>query len=294
MRVGVIDVGSNTARLLVARRGIGAVVPVQEERALLALGDEIERFGRISDLKLAETAERARRYAQRARELGCHSLSVIVTAPGRRSENAGALLGVLERATGVPVRLLSADEEGRLAFGGAIMNVPALPARVTVCDVGGGSTEIVTGTPAGGPESCCSVDVGSLVLTRRFLDADPPGKKALARARAAVECAFDGIEGSTADLALATGGTAGALRRLTGTRVLGPDELARAARALAKCTSVETAREFGLDQVRARTLLAGTVILVETQRRLGMPLEVARGGLREGAAAALLATAVAA
>lgn len=294
MHVGVIDVGSNTARLLVARRGVGAVVPVHEERALLALGDEIERFGRISDLKLVETAERARRYAQRARELGCGSLAVIVTAPGRRSENAAALLGVLERATGVPVRVLSADEEGRLAFGGAIMNVPGFPARVTVCDVGGGSTEVVTGTPAGGPESCRSLDVGSLALTRRFFDADPPGKKALARARVAVEDAFEGIEAASADLALATGGAARALRRLTGMRSLGPDELARAARTLAKRTSVETAREFGLDEIRARTLPAGTVILVETQRLVGLPLEVAKGGLREGAAAALLATAVAA
>lgn len=234
MRVGVIDVGSNTARLLVARRGIGVVVPVHEERALLALGDEIERFGRISDLKLVETAERARRYAQRARELGCGSLAVIVTAPGRRSENAAALLGVLERATGVPARVLSAAEEGRLAFDGAIMNVPELPARVTVCDVGGGPTEVATGTPAGGPERCRSLDVGSLALTRRFFDADPPGKKALA-----------------------TGGAARALRRLTGMRSLGPDELARAARTLAKRTSVETARELGLDLCRPRARRPG-------------------------------------
>ena len=294
MRVGVIDVGSNTARLLVASGGALSVTRLHEERALLALGDEVERFGSISDVKLAETAERARRYAQKAIELGCSSLSVIVTAPGRQSANGEALVGVLDRATGVPARVLSTDEEGRLAFIGAIMNAEGLPQHVAVCDVGGGSTEVAIGTVPAGPDFCRSLDVGSLRITRRLLDDDPPGKKAVARARVELERAFEGLEPPVAEAALASGGTARALRRVSGTRRLGREELRSVARLLSKRTSAAIAREFGLDPVRARTLLAGTLILAEAERRLGIPLEVARGGLREGAAAMLLARAAAA
>jgi exopolyphosphatase/guanosine-5'-triphosphate,3'-diphosphate pyrophosphatase len=287
MRVGIIDIGSNTARLLVAARDGLAVSGLHEERALLALGDEIERFGRISDVKLAETAEWAKRYARRARELGCGSIDVIVTAPGRQSENGRALVRLLSRATGVPVRVLSAEEEGRLAYEGAIAQARSLPERVAVCDVGGGSTEVVAGRLSRGPSFCRSLDIGSLRLTRRRLDADPPGKKAVAAARGEVEAHFDGIDVPVVDAALATGGSARSLRKLAG-RTLGEKELAGAVKAISKLTSGRLAREYRLDPLRAQTLLAGALILAEAQRRLGVPLEVARGGLREGAASTLL------
>lgn len=288
MRVGVVDVGSNTVRLLVAARGAGSIEAVHEQRALLGLGEEIERFGRISDLKLADTADCARRYARRARELGCASIDVIVTAPGRQAGNAEALLVSLERATGLAARVLSPEEEGRLAYEGAVAQAKSLPARVAVCDVGGGSTEVVVGSRSAGPDFCSSLEVGSLRLTRRFLDGDPPGKKALAAARAEVRSHFDGLGSPRAGAALATGGSARSLRRLAGRR-LGEAELAAAIKGVARQTSSQLSRELGLDPQRARTLLAGALILAETQRHLGVPLEVARGGLREGAALQLLA-----
>jgi exopolyphosphatase/guanosine-5'-triphosphate,3'-diphosphate pyrophosphatase len=287
MRVGIVDIGSNTARLLVAARGPAGVTTVREERALLALGDEIERFGRISDVKLGETAERAREYARAARDLGCGSIEVIVTAPGRQAANAQALVSALDRATGVRARVLSAEEEGRLAYEGAVGQAGTLAERVAVCDVGGGSTEVVVGSATAGPSFCGSLDVGSLRLTRRLLDGDPPGKKALGKARHEVRAHFDRLDLPRPEAALATGGSARSLRRLAG-RVLGERELAAAVRTISRTTSSRLASELSLDPVRARTLLGGALILAEAQQRLGVPLEVARGGLREGAAAALL------
>jgi exopolyphosphatase/guanosine-5'-triphosphate,3'-diphosphate pyrophosphatase len=287
MRVAIIDIGSSTARLLVAAHDREGVTTVREERALLALGEEIERFGRISDLKLSETAERAREYARAARELGCGSIEVIVTAPGRQAANAQALVRALDRSTGVPARVLSAEEEGRLAYEGAVAQAGSVPERVAVCDVGGGSTEVVVGTPGTGPTFCRSLDVGSLRLSRRLLDGDPPGKKALAAAREEVGARFAGLDAPRPDAALATGGSARSLRRLAG-RTLGEKELAAAVKTISRTTTVQLARELSLDPLRARTLLAGALILAEAQRHLGVPLEVARGGLREGAAAALL------
>jgi exopolyphosphatase/guanosine-5'-triphosphate,3'-diphosphate pyrophosphatase len=290
VRVGVIDIGSNTARLLVAAHATSAPLhPVHEERALLALGDEIERFGHISELKLRETADRAQAYARTARGLGCQSIEVIVTAPGRQSANADELRAALVRATALPVRVLSAEQEGRLAYDGAVAQGRDIPARVTVCDVGGGSTELVVGERASGPETCHSLDVGSLRLTRRFLEGDPPGKKAVKAARREIARHFDGLRLPDSDAALATGGSARPLRRLTGRRRLDADELAGAVRAIARTPSAVLARDLDLDLVRARTLLAGALILAEAQQRIELSLEVARGGLREGAAYALLA-----
>lgn len=289
VRVGIVDIGSNTARLLVASRSGPAVRAVHEERALLALGEEVERFGRISDLKLAETADRTRAYARIARELGCTSVEVIVTAPGRQSENAGALLRALERAAGAPVRVLSAEEEGRLAYEGALTQAGRLEGRVAVCDVGGGSTEVVAGRAGHGPDEVVSLDIGSLRLTRRLLAGDPPGKKAVARARREVEEHFETVASPGADVALATGGTARALRKIVGSRVLAEADLDGAVRTVARRAAAELAVDFGLDPLRSRTLLGGALILAEAQRLVGRPLEVARGGLREGAAFVALA-----
>jgi exopolyphosphatase/guanosine-5'-triphosphate,3'-diphosphate pyrophosphatase len=292
--VGVVDIGSNTVRLLVAARDGSAVRAVREERAVLALGEEVERLGRLTKPKLEETAAHVRRYARIAREHRCRSLEVIVTAPGRQSENGPALVRVLERAARAPVRVLPAVDEGRLAFFGAVGQArDDLPPRVAVCDVGGGSTEIAVGTPQGAVELCASVDVGSLRLTRRLLDGGASAK-ALGAARREVEERFDSLELPAADGALAAGGSARRLRRLLGKRRLRGDDIATAVEIAARRGPAGLAADLGLDPVRARTLLAGALILAEAQRRLDLPLEIARGGLREGAASVLLSEQVAA
>ena len=288
MPVAVIDIGSNTARLLVAAPDGSAVRSVREERAVLALGEEVERFGRLSKPKLEETAAIVREYARIARAHRCSSVEVIVTAPGRQSENSPALVRILERAANAPVRVLTPADEGRLAYRGAVAQARGeLPQRVAVCDVGGGSTEIVIGSAADGLELCTSLELGSLRLTRRFLERGA-SKKALAAARRDVEEHFEGLEPPGADGALASGGSARRLRRLTGKRRLDGHDLAGVVKTAARRGPAGLAADLDLDPVRARTLLAGALILAEVQRRIDLPLEIARGGLREGAASALL------
>ena len=121
MRVGVIDVGSNTARLLVARVSRSTLVPVGCERAVLSLGEEIERTGRVSDIKLARLAAQCEEFVRTAGALGASQVRVVVTAPGRQAENRKALISTLRHATGLGVRVLSPEEEGMLAFTGAVM-----------------------------------------------------------------------------------------------------------------------------------------------------------------------------
>lgn len=294
VRAGIVDVGANTLRLLIATLDDRErVVPVFQDKQQLGLGEEIERSnGLIGDLKLAEAAAVAKGYVRRARKLGCEQIEILVTSPGRQSVNGSALVDTLREATGVSTRVLDAEEEGALAWRGAVEAEELLPATVAVCDVGGGSTQLVVGTLEGGPAWMRSVDVGSLRLTRRAIPGDPPSDENLAAARAEVAASFAGLTPPLPMAALATGGTARGLRRIVG-RELGPTQFVTAEQRLTGRASRDVARSFGVDRMRARTLPAGTIVLAEAQRRLGVPLLVARGGLREGAASALLLAEVA-
>jgi exopolyphosphatase/guanosine-5'-triphosphate,3'-diphosphate pyrophosphatase len=293
LRVAVIDAGSNTVRLLVTELHKGRLTPIREAKSLLLLGREIEREGMVSREKLVETRRCARSLATIAREAGANRIEVVVTAPGRQSDNAGELVRILGEATAAPVRVLSADEEGRLAWEGAISASPELAPTIAVCDVGGGSTELLVGTPEQGPAWARSFDIGCLRLTERFLADDPPGKYALRAVATEVAEAFGSLTIPLPQTAMATGGTARALRKVVGPR-LGEDELAVAIRRVSKRSARELARASGIDRERARTLPAGAVILAEVQRLLHTPLVVSSAGLREGVALSLLAESAAA
>ena len=293
MRVAVIDVGSNTVRLLVAVSESGRVVTLREEREHLLLGEEVERRGAISSAKLEETCACAGRYARLAREAAVATVEVVVTAPGRQSANAEELVRALAGVTGAGVRVLTPEEEGHLAFSGALAAARRLPATVAVCDVGGGSTEVVVGTPVEGPAWTRGLDLGCVRLTERALGEDPPSARALAAAQVEVARHLEGFTPPLPQGAFATGGTAGALRKLVG-RSLDQGNLERALAILAKRPSARVAKTFGIHPRRARTLAAGVLVLAGIQGRLAVPIEVSRAGMREGAALALLAESAAA
>jgi len=289
MTVAVIDIGSNTGRLLVARKGsTAAVVAVRNERTVLGLGHEIECTGTISAEKLEQTMACARRYATLARAHGAVRIDLIVTAPGRQSANAAELVTGLSHVTGLPARVLSAEEEGRYAFEGATAGVTGLALPVGVCDVGGGSTELVVGSPDRMPADLLSIDIGSLRLTSRFLKGDPPSRRSVERAVDEVRAHLGDLDGLRVATALATGGSARGLRKLVG-RTLDDRRLDRSVRIIARQPADRLARTYGIHIERAHVLLAGALILRETQAVLGVPLVVARGGLREGLADLLLA-----
>jgi exopolyphosphatase/guanosine-5'-triphosphate,3'-diphosphate pyrophosphatase len=293
MRVGVIDVGSNTVRLLVAAVGDGEVATLREERAQLGLGEELLRHGRVRRRKLAELAAVTGDYARIARKLGVRELETVVTAPGRQEDDPQRLLDTLGRATAGEVRVASPEEEGELAFAGAVARAGIGAAVVAVCDVGGGSTEVVVGTELRGAGWVRSVDVGSLRLTAALLHRDPPTPGQLEAARAAVREALAHVRPPRPETALATGGSARAVARIVG-GAYGPDELEDVIELLAARPADESADAFGIRRERARTLLAGSLILAEVSRRLGVPFRPARGGIREGAALRLAAQRLAA
>lgn len=287
VKVAVIDVGSNSVRLLVAVVGKNDVIEqLTRDRSYLRLGDDAYRLGRISEAKLEETRAVARRFATIARKQGVERLTTIVTAPGRQASNPNALLGVLAEATDAAVVLLSAEEEGRLAWEGAVNRMQVPPPLVAVVDLGGGSFELAVGTPGSGPSWVRSRDAGALRVTRALLGEEPWSALQVDEARLEVRRFVSGLEPPPPDVTLAVGGTARALRRLLGERN-GEGELdALIARLVAEGAERVT-EGTSITPERAATLLGGTLVLTELAELLDTDLEVGRGGLREGAALSL-------
>lgn len=287
MRVAVVDIGSNTARLLVASVTGDDVLPLEQAKAYLRLGAEVERRGTLRPRTIAAVGAVAQAYAARALHHEVDAAEVLVTAPGRQARAASELVDALAAATSLPVRILSHREEGGLAFDGAVARAGAdLPDVVGVVDVGGGSTEIAVGTPMLGAAWVHSLDVGSLRLTRRLLPDDPPTAGQIEHARAIVERSLREVDAPLPEAVLAVGGTARALGRPLGERY-GADELDTVIEASAGRSLARTARALGIDADRATTVVGGAILLAAVARLLGGELRVARGGLREGAALAL-------
>jgi exopolyphosphatase / guanosine-5'-triphosphate,3'-diphosphate pyrophosphatase len=277
MRVGVLDVGSNTIRLLVADVSGGDVQPVDTGRVRLALGEEIERHGIVSATSIRAASKAVKKFRALAARDGVDEVDVFLTAPGRQAANADELVAALRGA-----RVLTTDEEGRLAYRGAIATVDIdLPGTVAVVDVGGASTEIAVGSPAADPAWVESVDIGSVRLTTR--------SETLSAARMEAEAGFADLVPPRAGAALAVGGTARATRRLVGPW-LGQAELAEALHLVETLDARDLTRRFGVDRNRARILGGGVAILAEVQHLLGVPLHVCDGGIREGAALSRIAT----
>ncbi len=287
MRVAVIDVGSNSVRLLIASvKRTGQVRELGRERVYLRLGDDAHRLGRIGGRKLDELADVAETYGRRARAARVERIETIVTAPGRQAANTDELVDRLSDAARTPVVVLTAEEEGRLAWEGAVAFAPPTDENVGVVDLGGGSCEVAIGTPATGPTWISSRDAGALRVTRALLPTGRPTARQLARVRAEIRDLLDGLDPPRPDRALAVGGTARAVSKVIGPR-FGARKLDELAERIVRDGAAATTSGLDVTPGRNETLLGGTLILAEVARRLDSKLEIGRGGLREGAALAL-------
>lgn len=283
MKIGIVDVGANTARLLVARHRVGRVVRVLETRSTIALGAEIERSGKVSARKLRHVADAVGDAVVAARRAGAAEVVGLVTSPGRQSGNGGALAAAIEEAAGIRVRLLSFEEEARLAYLGARSSIDTDATDVLVCDVGGGSVQLAAGHARHEPAWVVGADIGSLRLTRRHVRHDPPRRSELRAVRRTAERALAHVSAPPTQRVLVTGGTARALRKLVGP-VVGRRELETAAEIVTRRSARKVARTYGIPPWRAEVLPAGVIVVAVVHDLLGQKLEVASGGIREGAA----------
>jgi exopolyphosphatase / guanosine-5'-triphosphate,3'-diphosphate pyrophosphatase len=277
-----VDIGSNTTRVLVAEPQDGQLRKVMEQRAYTRFDKDSRRKGKVTDEKIAELAGVVCTQVKLAEELGAEAFRIVATAAIRDSKNADAVAEKIAEAAGRPVDVLSEAEEGRLAFIGATKTLGhPVEGEIGVVDVGGGSSEIILGTIADGVRAVRSFKIGSGSIADEFLTSDPPSAAQIRGLRDHIDDFFEGVEVDHPDQAVAVGGSATSLRTLVGA-VLEYETLERAVRVLTGDPVAEVAKKFELDPRRVHILPAGVLILEKLSDLLGQPLQIGKGGLREG------------
>lgn len=187
MRLATIDVGTNTALLLVTEvTDAGHLRPLHEAERFVRLGQGVDGSGRINE----EALERLRRvllaYRETAERYDVRTFVVTGTSASRDAKNQEDLITFVRQQVGVDYEILSGDAEARWSFAGTVSAFPALQGPCAVLDVGGGSTELIVGTPGAVPARVHSFNVGSVRLTERHLTSQPPAPDAIAQAEADV------------------------------------------------------------------------------------------------------------
>jgi exopolyphosphatase / guanosine-5'-triphosphate,3'-diphosphate pyrophosphatase len=282
MLCAAIDIGSNTTRVLVAEPQDGQLRRVMEQRAYTRLGKASGRDGTIGPEKVAEVAEAVATQVRLAEELDAEAIRIVATAAIREAPNRDEVVGEITCASGLPVEVLSEDDEGRLSFIGATRTLEhVVQGDVGVVDVGGGSTEIALGTMSEGVRRVHSFKIGSGSLADSFLSSDPPSAAEIRAMRDHIGSFFEGVQIDRPEQAVAVGGSATSLRSLVG-GVLEYETLERAIRVLTGDPIAEVAKRFELDPRRVYLLPSGVLLLEKISELLGCPLQIGKGGLRVG------------
>lgn len=173
-RVGAIDCGTNSIRLLIADVEGGALSEVHREMRIVRLGHGVDATGRIGAEPMARTLTAAADYAALCEEHGCAAVRFVATSASRDAENSEEFVAGVREAFahfGTVPEVVSGQDEAALSFAGATAGLSG-GGPYLVVDIGGGSTEFVRGTD--GVEQSASVDIGCVRMTERHLRDDPP------------------------------------------------------------------------------------------------------------------------
>ena len=270
--------GTNSTRLLVADVDGADLAEVERLLRITRLGDRVDADGRLSDAGMERVHTVLEGYAARARELGAERVLATATSAVRDADNGSEFLAGVRRRHGFETRLLSGREEAELTYRGVTSRLAAGPGTL-VCDIGGGSTELVLGGPAGVLDAT-SLDVGCVRMSERCLRSDPPTAAELAELREAVAALLPREITSRTSTLVGVAGTVTTLATID----LGLDreipeeidghalEAATVEALLGQLAAVPLAerREVrGLMPERAPTIVAGAAIAAEVLRATG-------------------------
>ena len=233
-------------------------------------------------MKIVETAEAVAAQVATARRLGAQLITIVGTAVLRAAPNTDELAAEIDRRTGFPLRVLTEEAEAEFSFLGATtLSAPEAGGAVAVADIGGGSSELAVGTCGEKPSWWHSLRLGSAQLAREYLGSDPPTPEELADCRTRAAEVVARLDPPAVTHALAVGGSATSMRLLAGP-LLDDRTMEEALHLLQHHSAADVAQDYEIDVRRVRLLPAGISILAAVSARLGVPLHVARGGLREG------------
>jgi exopolyphosphatase / guanosine-5'-triphosphate,3'-diphosphate pyrophosphatase len=280
-RVAVIDVGTNSARLLVADVADGGVLPRRRRSTVTRLGRGVDLSGRLSAEAIEDACTAVGEYVTTYEELGAEAVVAIATSAVRDAENGSAFVAELRERFALSARVLDGEEEARLTYLGATSERPPTEPTLVV-DIGGGSTELVVGTGAE-VSFHVSLQAGVVRHSERHIASDPPTAVELEALAADVRALIEGArsDGAEATAGIAVAGTPTSLAaieiglepydpaRVHG-HVLSLPSIQRMLSQLASAPLCQRVEIPGLHPDRAPTIVAGVVILVETMRAFGL------------------------
>jgi len=292
--IAVIDIGTNTVLLLIAK--------VFPDRSYETLCEEI-RFPRLGD-GLSQTPffsqdvqDRVNHvledYQKKIEKFSCEEVLVTGTAAFRKAKNAGSFAKMIQDRFGFSVKIISGEEEARFIHSAAMDSFSHLQKPVLVLDIGGGSTEFIFDTEKDIKE--ISLPMGVVTLTEQFFFSDPPTEQEFETLKAFIEKSFENLpKGISVKHLVATAGTpttlcaiALGLRDYDGKRIHGQEMTAATVKGLFSKLSSMTATERGhipcLPEKRADVVVAGSVLLLFVLEHFGLKsFFVSDRGLRHG------------
>ena len=284
MRVGIVDLGTNSTRLLVADVDDGHVDEVERRTDITRLGEGVDERRKLLPVPIARVRNVLAEYRRELDTQGAERVLAIGTSAVRDAENGEAFLGEVEWSYGFASRLLTGEDEAELTRRG-VANGRELGDGTLVLDIGGGSTELITA------DSRKSLDVGSVRLTERFLLSDPPTRDELDACAGAVRKVLPALG---PDSAIGVAGTITSLAALELGRYdpeevhgyrLSREGVEAQLERLASLPLAERRELPGLEPERAPVIVGGAVIVDEVLRRYGLDeLDVSERDLLHGAA----------
>jgi exopolyphosphatase / guanosine-5'-triphosphate,3'-diphosphate pyrophosphatase len=293
-RVGVVDLGTNSTRLLVADVEDSAVRELDRRLEITRLGEGVDARGQLLPEAIARVRNVLVGYRRTIEELGAEQTLAIATSAVRDAENGEAFLGEVEWSYGFVTRLLTGHEEALLTFRGVSAGRD-LPAATLVVDVGGGSTELILGGPEG-VSFHDSLDLGCVRLSERF-PSDPESAAECVRRVLAERVPADvrpqaaiGVAGTVTQLATLDLGLEREEPDLVHGHRLAAEELDALVNRLAAMPVEEIRRLRGMHPERAPVIVAGGVVVREVLARFGLAeLEASERDIMHGAALAAAA-----
>jgi exopolyphosphatase / guanosine-5'-triphosphate,3'-diphosphate pyrophosphatase len=299
MRVAVVDIGTNSTRLLVADLADGQVSQLERRSIVTRLGRGVDTSGQLAGEAMEEVLRTVAEYIETYESLGAERVNAIATSAVRDAANSGAFIAELRERFGLDARILDGAEEARLVYLGAFAERPAAPDSTLVVDIGGGSTELVVGS-GGEVGFYTSLQAGTVRHTERYLRTDPPDPgelEALASdVRSLIDAELTGEAIAVAGEGIAVAGTPTSLaaidqeldpydpERVHGYK-LPLDSIQRMCSLLSSMTLEERLQVTGLHPGRAPTIVAGVVILIQVMRAFGLKeIEVSEHDILYGAA----------
>ncbi|HIW95356.1 MAG TPA: Ppx/GppA family phosphatase [Candidatus Corynebacterium gallistercoris] len=297
MRLGVLDVGSNTVHLVVVDAGRGGPpTPMSNWKTPMRLVEYLDD-GAINEKgqrKLIKGVALAREMSEQFR---CESMLPFATSALRSATNSEAVLDRVEEETGVRLQILSGEDEARLTFLAVRRWYGWSAGRICDLDIGGGSLEMSIGTNEN-PDVARSVELGAARLTSQWFDTDPPSKKKISALRDYIDETLDApaqelLESGPIDLAVGTSKTFRMLARLTGAapssagprvkRTLTQAGLRQLIMFISRMTAADRAELEGVSADRSHQVVAGALVAEAAMRKLGIDtLHMCPWALREG------------